>query len=70
MLELAYERRMREFEAGEDEDDADAPEEPQPEESDRASEPSTDDLAIPADNAEGSPESAPDDASPAEDTPQ
>jgi leader peptidase (prepilin peptidase)/N-methyltransferase len=69
MLELAYERRMREFEAG-DEDDADAPEEPQPEESDRAAEPSTDDLTIPAGNTEGSPESAPDEATPAEDTPQ
>ena len=56
MLELAYERRMREFEPGDDEN-ADAPEEPQPEDAIQSAEPSTEDPPVP--DAEISPESAP-----------
>ena len=66
MLEQAYERRMQEFETGDDEV-ADAPEETQPEEAERPAEPAEESpTSVPAANTEVSPEPARGAASPAE----
>lgn len=65
MLELAYERRLREYEAGDDED-ANAPKETQPEAAEQSAGPSIEDSDVPGDEPESSPETAPDIASPTE----
>ena len=64
MLELAYERRMREYEAENEknaENEADAPEESMPEDAEQSAEPSVEDSA-PAIDAKVTPESATDTA--------
>ena len=59
MLELAYERRMREYEAENKGKETDTPEESQPENTEQPAEPSEED-SVPAIDAEVAPESAPD----------